>query len=443
MPSLAPLPLQGLRSGDVEALTSYICALARVHSVQTTALVSYIVFGVTGRHRYLRRPDELYSVNGYTDYAQMFSNGIRVLGGNPDVSLATCLPWQHWLCQSGHGLLHRCRAWCSDCFIDDRSARRPPYQRLYWCLAPVESCAKHRKLLTTACPGCTAPQSFLPRLPFMDRCDRCGADLTLALTPRVEPTPAQMWDAESTFDLIAGTHRSDASPVTAARFQELVVRLVRELAAGSCLKLGKASGIGPYCLRNWTTGRSRTSLLQAIRLFRSVRCPASALVTGYPLFVDPALIDRIEEEPVRVALSYPKNDAASVRRKLSALVRSPAREPLSLKEVARRLRRSVPLLRYRYPELCKEIVNAAKLQRNSEAKRRHALRERRLRLALEECTARRIYPSDRHLRKATGIHPSDLRRGSLRLIVKACREELRMHAGERSHSASRSPKRHR
>jgi hypothetical protein len=425
MPTLVPLDPQNLPGGEVEALTSHICGLAREHSVPTAVLVSYIAFGVTGQRRYLRRPDELYSINGHADYAQLFSEKIRGLGGAPDVALTTCLPWRDWLCPSGHALLHRYRMWCSDCFHEDRAVRRRPYQRLYWCLRPVHSCAKHRRLLTATCPQCAAPQIFLPRLPLMDRCNDCGADLAVDDRPVDEPTPAQMWDAECTLDLIAATHRPGLAPVTSAQFQAFVVKLVGELAGGSCSRLGEATGLGANSLRNWTWGRSQPSFLQAMRFFRSIRCPASALVSGYPLIIDPALIERIDEEPLRAVLAFPKDDVAKVKKKLLALLKSTSAVPLSLKQVASRLGRSVQLLKYRYPEICVQIIAMAAQHRSREAARRQASRERRVQQALEECADSGIYPSDRHLRHVAGIEPSDLRRDNLRTLVRSVRERLR------------------
>jgi len=262
----------------------------------------------------------------------------------------------------------------------------------------------------------------------MDRCNDCGADLAIEERSNEDPSPAQMWDAENTFDLIASTHRPGVAPVTSAQFQAFVVKLVGELAGGSCSKLGEATGIGPNSLRNWTTGRSRPSFLQAMRFFRSIRCPASALVSGYPLIIDPALIERIDEEPLRAVLAFPKDDVANLRKKLLALLKSTSAAPLSLKEVVRRLGRSVGLLKYRYPEICNQIIAAAEHHRCREAERRQASRERRVRLALKECADSGIYPSDRHLRHVAGIEPSDLRRDNLRTIVRSFREQLRNKA---------------
>jgi hypothetical protein len=259
----------------------------------------------------------------------------------------------------------------------------------------------------------------------MDRCNDCGADLAIDDRPFDEPTPAQMWDAECTFDLIAATHRPGLTPVTSAQFQAFVVKLVGELAAGSCSRLGEATGLGANSLRNWTWGRSRPSFLQAMRFFRSIRCPASALVSGYPLIIDPALIEQIDEEPLRAVLAFPKDDVANLKKKLLALLKSTSASPLSLKAVARRLGRSVQLLKYRYPEICDQIIATAKQHRSKEAERRQASRERRVQRALEECADSGIYPSDRHLRHVTGIEPSDLRRDNLKTIVHAFREQLR------------------
>jgi len=290
-------------------------------------------------------------------------------------------------------------------------------------------------LLASACPQCTATQLFVPRLPYLDRCHECGADLAIDGSSVTEPTPAQLWDAESTFDLISATHKSLATPVSETQLKEFVLKLVRELSGGNCAVLGKATGVGENCLRNWTSGRARPGLLQVTRFFRSIHCPTSALVSGFPLIIDPALITPIDEPPLRATTKYPKDDVASVRKKLFALLKSTSASPLSLKEVARRIGRSVELLHYRYPELCEQIVATASAHRKSETERRSGARERRLRRALEECAECGIYPSDRHLRQKTGLAASDLRRENLQQVVRKFREQLR----ERGKGTQRAP----
>lgn len=425
MPSLAPITPQGLPGGEAEALSSYVCGLALCHSVPTFAIASFISSGAGAVRRDLRPDIDLRTMNGYTEYARRYSANLALLGGSPSVTLCTCLPWSSWLCPSGHQLLHRHRLWCSDCFKTDRVEGRRPYQRLAWCLKPVTICRTHRRNLAETCPQCAAKQPHLPRLPFLDRCSDCGADLADEQPLHDEPTPAQLWDADCTHDLITATHRLGAAAVEPDPFRPFVREVVDRLSGGDLTKLGNATGLGRYCLYNWTSGRSKPSFLQAIRFFRSIRCPASALVTGYPLFVEIAMFERIEERPPRNVVKYPDDDVAATRQRVIELCDAALHGPMSLKEVARRLGRSVSLLRYRYPDLCTLIIKRAADHRSTEAATRHEDRERALREALECCVKQGIYPSDRHLRTRFGVTSSDLRRHALCKVIHDYRKRIR------------------
>lgn len=259
----------------------------------------------------------------------------------------------------------------------------------------------------------------------MDRCHECGADLAVKTTAPIDPTPGQLWDTESTFDLISATHKPTTPHVSAAHLKEFVIKIVDELASGSCAVLGKATGIGMSSLWNWTSGRARPSFRQVTRFFRSIQCPPSALVSGFPLIIDPELIAPIDEPPLRAVTKYPKDDYDAVKKKMLALLKSPAASPPSLMEVSRRLGRSVSLLQYRYPELCKRIILVARNGRASEAEKRQRAREGRLRNALKACIQQGIYPSDRHLRRLASLAASDLRRQDLQRVIRDSRQDLR------------------
>src|SRR5262249_37579717 len=51
-------------------------------------------------------------------------------------------------------LLRRFRAWCADCYTEQRTGDGPVYDLLLWAVASVKVCVKHKCLLIEKCPSC-------------------------------------------------------------------------------------------------------------------------------------------------------------------------------------------------------------------------------------------------------------------------------------------------
>lgn len=409
MATLSPIKPSEIHTADVEALTSHIAALAMEHRVTIPTILSHLVP--------TRTCSEMYTINGHLTYARRLIESIQVNGGFSQLEGSTCLPWSNWLNPTGQTLLKRNRCWCGQCLANDLSDGKRPYQRLYWCLGSVEVCVKHRCYLQQACSKCGALQLHLPRLPFLERCGTCGAFLVGDESRDEHPSSDLIWDAEATYELIGATHKAGMNGATQERMRELIEDLVNKLADGKAYVLSKLTGIELACIKRWRSGATRPSLVQFIRFCRSVQCPPSALITGHPLFIDTALIKKIDEAPLRVVTHRSKDDFADLERRLAQLLQSTVGRPLSLKEVARRLGRSESVLIYRYPGKAKEIIRAAGDFERSQAGLRSEQRKERLLAALGRLQSQEIYPSDRHLKKIGGVPASDLRRPELKHLI--------------------------
>lgn len=418
MSRLSTVRPQGFLTGHVEALTSVVCATARAHALRTSSLLTYLA---TQR---VHDRTLMLTFNGMSTYASRVAEALHRAGGADGLNLTTCLPWRQWLNPRGHTLLKQTRQWCPDCLANDRKEGRQAYQRLYWCLGSVSTCVEHRRLLSDRCPACGGGQTYLPRLPFMDHCGECGALLCGEPVRSLSPTSSQIWDSESTFELIATTHQSDGKIIMKGDLHRLVRELVGRLAGGSAAILAKLTDIERASIRGWSEGRTLPSLVQFVRFCRAVQCPPSALVTGHPLFIDPALIRPVNEGLLRAGRSRAANDFSELKKRLEALLEANKGQPISLREVARRLGRSVGILKFRYPETCRLIVARAAAARSEEHRRLRVEREQHLAEALEACARIGVYPSDRHLREVAGVRSSDLRRPGLRPLVLHARWRL-------------------
>jgi len=304
------------------------------------------------------------------------------------------------------------------------SSRRP-YQRLYWCIGPCTICVHHRTLLVDVCPKCNAPQPHLPRLPFLDVCDRCGHDLVDGTDEADYPGADDIWDSEAVYQLISSTHTNGAKSIESSDVVRLVNDLIRALAAGSAKRLARLTGIEWASVRDWSSGATRPSFAQFLRFCRAVSCPPSALATGFPLFVDPALIVKRALPSLRVVAQRDEDDYAKLLCQVEDFVRCEFPRAPSLKAVARAVGRTKSVLLYRYPERCAEIVAAAAREREKIAAQAVEDRKERAKTAVQQCLAEGVYPSDRHLRATGRLNATALQRSETRSYLRTIREALR------------------
>lgn len=424
-PRLAPIRVQAAGTGDVESLSSVLCGAAQEHSVLTHSLLAFVASEGGYVSASLRRRSDLYTLNGYGPYARHFVGRLAKIAPEGNREISTCLPWASWQNPMGHTLLHRKRRWCRLCLLTDKAQGRRPYQRLYWCLGPSTICVHHRKPLADVCPKCNAPQPHMPRLPFLDACDRCGHDLVDGTDEDDYPGPDGIWDSEAVHQLITATHADGAKSLEGSDVVRLVNDLIRALADGSARRLARLTGIEWASVRDWSSGATRPSFAQFLRFCRAVSCPPSALATGFPLFVDPALIVKRDLPRLREVVPRDEDDHAKLLGQVDDFVRGEMPRAPSLKAVARAVGRTESVLMHRYPERCAEIVEAAARERERIAAKAVQDRKGRAKAAVEECLAAGVYPSDRHLRATGQLNSTALQRPETRSYLRTIREALR------------------
>jgi len=239
------------------------------------------------------------------------------------------------------------------------------------------------------------------------------------------PGADDIWDSEAVYQLISATHADGAKSIESSDVVRLVNDLIRALAAGSARRLARLTGIEWASVRDWSSGATRPSFAQFLRFCRAVSCPPSALATGFPLFVDPALIVKRALPSLRVVVQRDEDDHTKLLCQVDDFVRGELPRAPSLKAVARAVGRTQSVLLHRYPERCAEIVETAARERERIAAQAMEDRKERAKTAVQQCLSEGVYPSDRHLRATGRLNATALQRPETRLYLRTVREALR------------------
>jgi hypothetical protein len=368
----APLRSLGSRqprqrgAGGIESLSSYISGQALDHSCSPYTLLSSVLIPaeerLSGRWRRVRW-GESQLLNGYGEVAGAVVGAIEsstgivrahrmTLGG----LAAVCDP------RAKH-LLHQTRPWCPECYREARERTVPAWDALYTYLRTTKVCAWHALPLRFCCSKCGMGQRYLPKFPFLDFCERCGADLADLGSRESSEDPklleAKQWIVRAALDMIDNLSRD--SGLTSANFFRNVRALMeahfRGLERPFAVRLGLA-GSSP---KNWLKRGSAPTWSSLVDLAYRLDIPPAQLCSGEPALTDPQYWRRLpaaslDKPHVRPAVE----DLARVRTELLRRLELKDVEDIlqieGLPRLAKRLQVSLGVLRRNFPEECVRLV---------------------------------------------------------------------------------------
>ncbi|WP_227415923.1 TniQ family protein [Stenotrophomonas maltophilia] len=180
----------GVGTDEVESLSSFLFRLASANGVTLYQLAELV-------RRASSHSDagERCSKTQRVFDARARLSAIEALSGNKDLTRLTYLPLSADNGAGARRSLRDSRAWCEQCFVEDRSAERQPFDRLIWSSRYMMRCPFHRILLRTTCPRCVNVQPLGEgRRVFsthgIDCCVHCASRLvgpTRLLRPEFRP----------------------------------------------------------------------------------------------------------------------------------------------------------------------------------------------------------------------------------------------------------------
>lgn len=367
-PNLEPM---GLRTADVEKLTSYLTRLAAQSHIALGALVEkyfesdrelkYPHIG-SGHHPAKQR------INAQGATACAWVIRANQLVDRRDLSLLTLLPWSNAFSERSQ-LTSAARRWCPLCLAQDHKAGTPVYERLIWSLQYVEMCPRHRCLLEDRCPTCR--RRCMPefnRRQLCGFCSSCGAWLG-STTPTCLQSfdeavlSYQAWAAECFADLLVHPPRG-----TLAEHRERIVHVIDTCTArlfqGDHTASTQHHGALKSDITEWLRGRRYPNPRMLLNISYGLQISLRDLFAG-----DIARCGNASLRPLPFTMQPPPSlqpppatDWAEVEHVLRE-VASGTRPFTSLACAAKSFGLRPALVSARFPSLCTEVADAARALR--------------------------------------------------------------------------------
>lgn len=174
-----PLKPQGLNTGEVEALDSYLLRLATEHGISEYQF--HRVLAYWWNHT---KPDHEQALGRHVAYITKVGHGkdidvlVRAIERGTGFSGLSGMTLSAFRDVSGThvgDIVRKIRQWCPACLREWEAAGAPMYEKLLWRLDPITRCNHHEVALDDRCPACGIYQ--LRHEDTWPKCFSCGTHL--------------------------------------------------------------------------------------------------------------------------------------------------------------------------------------------------------------------------------------------------------------------------
>lgn len=257
----------GIYTAHVEALTSYISRIAKVHCVKTGSLLSRIIYPILGKD-YLNKGGgrgfytSSHLINGVTNISSEFTDVLEQLTGRFDLAELTLMRFSDVI--PTRGLLKGQKSWCPLCFEEMRKQRTIIYEPLLWMLQPVSVCTKHHVKLHETCPACHKFSLVLENRSNPGFCSKCFAWLGIDTCSQHQDS-ASDWE-EFKANSIKNLLSSDLKQITKGNVQWTLERLVHQYSRDNIAAFAKLIGVPKSTFWGWHSGNNLPTFDDALRI---------------------------------------------------------------------------------------------------------------------------------------------------------------------------------
>ena len=361
----------GIGIPETECLTSYLARLANAHHLTVGSLLLRFLIPKlnearteSGRRIQRIRFPGVHAANGPDTFAADLVRVIQQLTLTTEAQWTTLIVWGEVF--SRINLLRRFRAWCADCYTEQRTGDGPVYDLLLWAVASVKVCVKHKCLLTEKCPSCQKRLRPIQSRSLPGFCSFCltwlGVSGEGAGSEEAGPTPMDMkyefWVSEQIGSLIAAAPGLSDMPAR-QNVKASVNHCCDILIEGNCTTLAHLLDISDKRVQAWYRGASIPPIGVSVRLSYLSQVPLFKLLTnptGVREHLTNHLVEIKDDQRLLIRSPIQSNYPASqkVREHLeAALIETP---PPPLLQVVHRLGyKQANTLYGKYPELCRQI----------------------------------------------------------------------------------------
>ncbi|MGN7300715.1 TniQ family protein [Ferdinandcohnia sp. SAFN-114] len=269
------LPPIGIRTIQVESMTSYVSRLINAHNLNSGVFFSKIIYPKMGKVDVPRDgiiPKKSCTFNNYHQKSKELVSVLSDLTTINNLEMHTLLDYSNFLANYE---VRSNKFWCPFCYQDSNDNNIPVYDKLLWVFNDVELCLEHNFRLICCCPTCKTNQFHISRNNIMGYCFKCGSWLGYSKSNSTENIPTeyfhwQEWTIKNIGDLLSLTkiERRETDRIWASykdRIKEYISRVTDNylITSDELFKLAKVPKRAKY---DWEKGKRRASLSSLLKL---------------------------------------------------------------------------------------------------------------------------------------------------------------------------------
>ena len=321
----------------VESLSGYLARLAGAHAVSIGNLVlRELSTLVPAPLVHSSEPNifhgRFYAMNSLGDPARKWVEALQAGTTQRDLHFLTLLPFADLLWPLD--LFRRRRAWCGECYEDDRANAAPVHERLIWALRSVGVCPRHQRALKEVCPNCSKRAKPITTFARPGHCSRCQAWLGNGNSAgdRPNPTQVEIWSVGQVGALLASAPQLSLTSLRST-FTTNFRAFVDYVAEGNKSAFGDAAKTSSETVGNLLNGSCQPRISTLLRISYHLRVPVAS-------FLEPDLVRAAAFwQQAAARIQKARLPSARSREKIRAELQRAASEqpPPRLSDVATRL----------------------------------------------------------------------------------------------------------
>jgi transcriptional regulator with XRE-family HTH domain len=292
-------------------------------------------------------------------------------------------------------------AWCPTCYAEWKKQGLPIYQPLLWVLQVVTACSTHNRRLVERCPSCQGKQAVIASHKALPgECTKCAIWLGTEAEPVTEPDVDnemmkwQLWVVQ-TLEELRMIRLSSEVIRWDAFFANLAVGMERP---GSYPRLAQLTGINAETLRVWVKGTSVPSIEMILKFCYICGTTPLQIMDGQLSCLEKAIQDETVSHSFRHQCSPRQRiDREHCLKLLQAILDGRA-EPLSIRQLAKRLGCRARALTDHFPQECALVTKLAREHRKQQQELRLEQVRNQVKQTVIAFHAQGISPSHRRLR---------------------------------------------
>ena len=424
LPYFIPLKPSGYRSGDAEAMSSYICRQAEMvmewSHIYGQRLLDNFVTSQTLPACKKNSAEVLRLCNSIGIISSRYIEALtNASNGNINAQFLTLHPLRSLCENNARGLQKQFMEWCPECWRLDRETGESPYVRLYWLVESTKICIIHNHRLSTYCPACGEVKLQFPKFPRQWICDKCGEDLSKPDEKHVPDsfTTKDAWVSNAIYRLIERVYSDEL-----VLDQFIVAKAIRRLIYGSKLspiEFCQRLNIEPKSIKNMLDPERRPYFLAVLDLCYRLDLPPAQFLFDKDVLTATELWRTLPKPAFTSKVNLDHKKKSFIRNELLKLISNNPKPPIRVSHIAKKYEITHTILQYNFPNEYKELRKRWTQWERDYRRRNHTARLVHFVSAVFSLTRHDIYPSERKLRDLELVLPSDFRREDIKVLLKA------------------------